>query len=61
MIDFTRYIRERVGTFTGRAWIFHAIHQWLTRPEGTRYFLLTGEPGCGKTALAARLSQVFAG
>jgi hypothetical protein len=61
MIDFTHYIAEHTGGFTGRTWVFQAIHTWLTRLDGSRYFLLTGEPGCGKTALAARLSQFSRG
>lgn len=61
MIDFTRYVTERVGTFTGRTWVFRAIHEWLVRPDGSRYFLLTGEPGSGKTAIAARLSEFSVG
>lgn len=61
MPDFARYITERAGAFTGRTWVFQAIHGWLARPDASRYFLLTGEPGSGKTAIAARLSEFSAG
>jgi len=33
----------------------------LKNPDGPRFFLLTGEPGCGKSAIAARLVQFAQG
>jgi hypothetical protein len=57
-IDFSDYIAERTLNFTGREWVFRAIHEWLSDPDGSRYFLLTGEPGSGKTSIAARLAQL---
>lgn len=51
------YLGKRTDDFTGREWIFREIDLWLGSPDGPRYFLLTGEPGSGKTALAARLAQ----
>jgi hypothetical protein len=56
-ISFSAYIAERTQDFTGREWVFQAIDDWLGDPQGPRVFLLTGEPGCGKTAIAARLAQ----
>lgn len=61
MIDFTRYVAERTQYFVGRRWVFEGIHDWLAQPLATRYFLVTGEPGSGKTALAARLYQFSKG
>jgi AAA ATPase domain len=61
VIDFDRYIAERTQGFTGRAWAFEAIAAWLDRLGGPRVFVLTGEPGSGKTALAARLVQLNRG
>jgi DNA polymerase III delta prime subunit len=55
-IDFTGYLAEHNRDFTGREWVFEAISKWLHAPQEVRYFLLTGEPGSGKTALTARLS-----
>jgi hypothetical protein len=43
--------------FTGREWVFDAIEAWLSSPDATRYFLLTGSPGSGKSAVAARLQH----
>jgi hypothetical protein len=56
-IDFSSFIAERTTNFTGREWVFEAIQNWLADPNGDRFFLLTGEPGSGKTAISARLSQ----
>jgi hypothetical protein len=57
--DFTgrEWVFERTHDFTGREWVFRAIDDWLADPDGARVFLLTGDPGCGKTAIAARLVQ----
>jgi WD40 repeat protein len=61
VIDFGPYIAERTRDFTGREWVFEAIDKWLRDPDGARVFLLTGQPGCGKTAIAARLVQFSRG
>ena len=60
-IDFEVYIEERVHRFSGRTWVFDRIHEWLVTPQKNRVFLLTGEPGSGKTAIAARLAQFSSG
>jgi hypothetical protein len=60
-IDFTDYIADRTTNFIGRKWVFEAIQTWLADPKGDRFFLLTGEPGSGKTAIAARLTQFAQG
>ncbi len=56
-IDFSDYIADRTRDFTGREWVFAAIDKWLAE-DGPRTFLLTGGPGSGKTAVAARLVQM---
>jgi hypothetical protein len=61
MIDFTSYITERTDHFTGREWVFQAVNDWLADPDGSRFFLLKGEPGSGKTAISARLTQFSQG
>jgi hypothetical protein len=61
VIDFTNNITERTNDFTGREWVFQAINNWLTDTDGPRFFLLTGEPGSGKTAIASRLAQFSQG
>jgi hypothetical protein len=55
--SFSTYAADRTQGFTGRKWVFDAVDQWLGQPNGSRFFLLTGEPGSGKTAVAGRLFQ----
>ncbi|HBY95289.1 MAG TPA: hypothetical protein DEP84_15275, partial [Chloroflexi bacterium] len=61
LLDFAGYVTARTEDFTGREWVFQALNDWLTQPAGPRFFILAGEPGSGKTAIAARLSQFSAG
>jgi hypothetical protein len=60
-LDFSAYIARRTKNFIGREWVFQAINDWLSVKDTSRYFLLTGEPGCGKSAIAARLTQFSLG
>jgi hypothetical protein len=52
-LGFSTYIAERTRDFTVREWVFAEIDQWLADPDGPRYFSIAGEPGIGKTAIAA--------
>jgi tetratricopeptide (TPR) repeat protein len=61
VIDFSTLIAERTKGFTGREWVFQTIDAWLACSGGSRFFLLSGKPGSGKTAMAARLSQISHG
>jgi hypothetical protein len=54
-------LEDRTRHFTGRQWVFDAIGRWLSDPAGARVFLLTGGPGTGKTAIAARIAQMNEG
>ena len=48
-------IAARADQFAGRGWVAREVAAWLT--DGTERFLaITGEPGSGKTALAAWLA-----
>jgi hypothetical protein len=48
-------IAKRAENFTGRLWALREVSDWLD--HGTeRFLLITGEPGGGKTALAAWLA-----
>ena len=61
LIDFTNDISKRTRDFTGREWVFQTIEAWLADTHGPRFFLLTGNPGSGKSAIAARLAQFSQG
>jgi hypothetical protein len=50
-IDFTSDIVRLTEKFTGRQWVFDEIDRWLKESE-ERFFILTGEPGMGKSAIA---------
>lgn len=56
-LDFSEYIAERTLHFTGREWLFREIDDWLDDPNAPQFFILTGDPGIGKSAIAARLKQ----
>ncbi len=58
MIDYTDFITDRTRDFTGREWVFAEIDRWLADPDAPNFFVITGEPGIGKTAIAARLTQI---
>jgi hypothetical protein len=60
-IEFDPFIRQHGQHFVGRSWLFKEIDDWLSDPGGQRYFLIKGEPGSGKTAIAARLCQFSRG
>jgi hypothetical protein len=59
--DFADIIQDRTHLFSGRGWVFHKIENWLRDPNGKRVFLLSGGPGTGKTAVAARVAQASLG
>ena len=61
VLDFSHSITARTQHFTAREWVFKAVDDWLIDAHGPRFFLLEGEPGSGKTAIAARLSQISQG
>jgi len=56
-LSFGEDIERLTADFVGREWVFAAVERWLADPDGSRFFILTGEPGAGKSAIAARLAQ----
>jgi hypothetical protein len=61
LIDFSPLIAAATRNFIGREQVFQAINDWLSAPRNARFFLVTGEPGIGKTAIASRLAQFSQG
>jgi hypothetical protein len=55
-IAFDRDIERLTEGFTGREWVFEEIDRWFQQGN-ERFFILTGEPGVGKSAIAAQLTQ----
>jgi len=56
-IDFSRTIERLAEGFTGREWLFDKLEHWLNQEHGEQFYLLTGEPGVGKSAIAAQLTK----
>lgn len=61
LLDYSKHIAARTEGFTGREWVFELIERWLAKPDRPRFFILTGMPGDGKTAIAARLCRYSLG
>ena len=56
-LDFGPEIARLTVRFIGRAWLNQELERWLTNPKG-RVLVIIGEPGIGKSAIAAWLSVV---
>ena len=56
-IDFGPDLARLQKGFTGRDWVVDAVEDWLQNPEGPPVFLLTGDPGAGKSAVMAHLPR----
>ncbi len=61
IIDYTSYVERSSRGFVGREWLFQAVNNWLADPLGTRTLLIAGDPGSGKTAIAAMLTNFAKG
>jgi hypothetical protein len=60
MVAFASYADERAEGFVGREWLFERVAAWLGADDA-RVLLILGEPGSGKSAVAARLDQISRG
>jgi WD40 repeat protein/uncharacterized protein YukE len=58
-LDFGPELSRLQRGFTGRDWIVAAVEEWLSDPAGAPAFLLTGDPGAGKSAVMAHLAQML--
>ena len=52
--DFTTFIEDRTRGFVGRQFVFDAFDEFV-RSHDNGYFLVTGDPGIGKSAISAQL------
>ncbi|MGH2498011.1 MAG: hypothetical protein ACRDIV_25195, partial [Ktedonobacteraceae bacterium] len=55
--DYTRFIEEKTHDFVGREFVFDAVNHF-TDTHSRGYFFIRGDPGVGKTALAAQMVRV---
>jgi endonuclease V-like protein UPF0215 family len=59
-IDFSSTIERLEEGFVGREWLFTKLDSWLQDPQGEQFYVLTGEPGVGKSAIVAMLTKMWA-
>jgi hypothetical protein len=52
--DFSPYIAEKTNEFVGRRFLFQEIQEFIDA-NARGYFLLSGDPGIGKSAISAQL------
>lgn len=55
---FSRRIQELTRNFVGRNWLFNMVDKFLKQGE-KRCLIITGEPGIGKSAIAAKLIKKY--
>lgn len=53
-INFNRFIHDKTEEFVGRQWLFQRIEGFLAK-SSRGYLLLQGDPGIGKSSLAAEI------
>lgn len=54
IINYRKLIDKNTEGFVGREWLINEVDDFL-KNDKHRYFLILGEPGCGKTAFMAEL------
>jgi tetratricopeptide (TPR) repeat protein len=57
-LDFAPEIARYSYDFTGREWIKKEIDAWIQH-SSKRAFIIVGDPGVGKSAISAKLSQIY--
>jgi archaellum biogenesis ATPase FlaH len=59
--NFYSLISEKTKDFVGCDWLYPQIKYWLSDLNSSRYFLITGKAGTGKSSIAARLWEISEG
>ena len=61
--NFYDLISEKTEDFVGREWVFNEIDNWLNddSQNHSKYFIITGKAGSGKSTIAARLIEISKG
>jgi hypothetical protein len=54
-LDLPKRVAENIAHFSGRVWLIEPVLDWLEN-SSRRLFILTGEPGAGKSMIAAWLA-----
>jgi hypothetical protein len=55
-INLPKLVAENIDRFTGRVWLLPELLRWWEQRTDERLFLLTGDPGTGKSMLLAWLA-----
>ena len=55
MFQLPKTVAANIAHFTGRTWLLPTLLEWFEQPDA-RIFILTGEPGTGKSTIAAWLA-----
>ncbi len=56
-LDFQNEIERLTQDFVGREWILDDLDTWV-KTSGDTFYILTGEAGVGKSAIAAHFTQI---
>ena len=57
--SFQLQITHLTQGFSGREWLFQALHEWITVQQASPVFWITGQMGSGKSSIAARMVQTM--
>lgn len=55
--DFSAFLYEKRRDFCGREWLFDELDAWCTAQQAERALLIVGNPGTGKSAIVAELTN----